>query len=113
MHPPDPLVLVTTLLQRLWEAALPVGRLLLGWTCIVVGTVVTISPIPCGFVVVIGGVALLGARNRALRRVRVNWKLLLRRAAASPTPALQAVGRRLCRLQRTMERQIRASSRPR
>jgi hypothetical protein len=112
MHAPDLLMLLVTWLQRLWEAVLPLGRLVLGWTCIIVGAVMAVSPVPFGFVVVIGGVALLGARNRALRQVRVSWKLLLRRWATSPRPALRSVGRRLRRLQRSTERQLRAWSLP-
>jgi hypothetical protein len=105
-----PYALISTLavaLQRLWDVLLPLGRTALGWVCVVVGVVVTISPIPFGFVVVIAGVVLLGARNRGLRATRVAWKRLLRRWAALPFPALASVGQRLQRAQRALERRMR------
>jgi hypothetical protein len=112
MHAPDVLTLLTTWLRRVLGSVLPACRLALGWSCIVVGAVVTISPIPFGFVIVIAGIALLGTRDRALRRARVRWKLLLRRCAASPQPALRAVGRWLRRLQQSLERQMRVRLQP-
>lgn len=102
------ILILATWAQRLWEALYPLARVTLGWSCIIVGLAVTISPIPFGFIVVVAGVALLGVRDRGLRRARVAWKLLLRRWATARDPRLRAAGLRLRHAQRALDRRFRA-----
>jgi hypothetical protein len=61
------------------QRGLAVGRLLLGWALIIVGAILTISPLPLGFVLVMAGVALVGKRDRSLRRLRAAWRAARRR----------------------------------
>jgi hypothetical protein len=112
MHPLILLTIVASALQRLSEALVLFGRAVLGWGCVVVGIVITISPIPFGFLLVIMGVILLGARNRGLRMARVAWKRLLRRWAALPLPVVSAVGQRLQQAQQSLERRMRLARAP-
>lgn len=83
--------------------ALLLGRMLAGWICITGGVILTISPLPFGFIIVLVGVALLGPRDRGLRLLRARWLRLVRLWAASPSPLLAGGARRVRMFQHTVE----------
>lgn len=82
-------------------------RAIAGWICIIGGAVLTISPLPFGFIVVIAGVALLGPRDRGLRWLRARWHRLLSAGSASSTPLVAHLAQRIHAFQHTVENNAR------
>ncbi|MDW8148393.1 MAG: hypothetical protein RMJ48_19120 [Roseiflexaceae bacterium] len=86
--------------------ALRVLRLIIGWICIIGGLILTISPLPFGFVIVITGVILVGPRDRGLRMVRACWNRTIRSLASSSVPVVATVARRIIAFQSSLEQRI-------
>jgi hypothetical protein len=98
--PPEPInVAKMTLFQTL--------RRVLGWIFIVLGILLFWLPLPLGIPFMMLGAALIGRRDRTLRRMSVNVRLLLRRWAKLPIPIIGPIGRRLLYMQQHMSRELR------
>lgn len=96
--------------RRLWRAWLrlwPVLRQVLGWFFIALGIVGMVLPVLQGVLFLMLGIALVGRRNWLIRWCAVHIKLLLRRWADHPHPALGWPGRWSLRAQQRLSRQRR------
>lgn len=82
-------------------------RLIIGWICIIGGLILSISPIPFGFVIVIAGVILVGPRDRGLRMVRAWWNRLIRSLASSSIPLVAMAAQRVIAFQSSIEQRMR------
>jgi len=82
-------------------------RAIAGWICIIGGAVLTISPLPFGFIIVIAGVALLGPRDRGLRWLHARWHRLLSAGSTSSTPLIAHLAQRIHTFQHTVEHNAR------
>jgi hypothetical protein len=81
-------------------------RLIVGWVCIVGGLIVSISPIPFGFIIVIAGIILVGPRDRGLRTARAVWNRTIRSLASSSVPFIAASARRIVAFQSSIEQRL-------
>ncbi|PMP74560.1 MAG: hypothetical protein C0183_21095 [Roseiflexus castenholzii] len=86
--------------------ALRTLHLIVGWICIIGGLIVSISPIPFGFVIVIAGIILVGPRDRGLRMVRAWWNRAIRSLASSSVPLVSALAKRIITFQSSIEMRI-------
>jgi hypothetical protein len=84
-------------------------RTIIGWICIIGGLLVSISPIPFGFLIVIAGILLVGPRDRGLRRMRAWWNRAIRSLASSSMPFVAALAQRIISFQSSIEQRIRQS----
>ncbi len=75
-------------LRSVW----PLLRPLLGWLFLALGVLGIILPILQGVLFLLIGVALVGRRNRVIRRIRVAYRLSIRQLAHSRRPALRWIG---------------------
>lgn len=82
-------------------------RTITGWICIIGGLLLSISPIPFGFIIVIAGVLLVGPRDRGLRRMRTWWNRSIRSLASSSIPWVAALAQRIIAFQSSIEQHIR------
>ncbi len=86
--------------------ALRLLRIVAGWICIIGGLILSISPIPFGFVIVIAGIILVGPRDRGLRVARAWWNRAIRSLASSSVPFVAAAARRIIAFQSSIEHRI-------
>ncbi len=86
--------------------ALRLLRLTTGWICIIGGLILSISPIPFGFIIVIAGVLLVGPRDRGLRMVRAWWNRAIRSLASSSIPAVALAAQRIIAFQSSIEHRM-------
>ncbi len=82
-------------------------RTITGWICIIGGLLLSISPIPFGFIIVIAGILLVGPRDRGLRRMRARWNRSIRSLASSSIPWVAALAERIIVFQSSIEQHIR------
>lgn len=82
-------------------------RTITGWICIIGGLLLSISPIPFGFIIVIAGVLLVGPRDHGLRRMRAWWNRSIRSLASSSIPWVAALAQRIIAFQSSIEQHIR------
>ncbi|MGQ9829585.1 MAG: hypothetical protein ACUVSW_17170 [Roseiflexus sp.] len=82
-------------------------RSIIGWVCIIGGLLLSISPIPFGFLIIIAGVLLVGPRDRGLRRMRAWWNRSIRSLASSSIPWVAAPAQRIIAFQSSIEQHIR------
>jgi hypothetical protein len=82
-------------------------RTIIGWICIIGGLLLSISPIPFGFLIVIAGILLVGPRDRGLRRMRAWWNRSIRSLASSSIPFVAALAQRIIAFQTSIEQHIR------
>ncbi len=87
--------------------AMQLLRTIVGWICIIGGLLLSISPIPFGFLVVIAGILLVGPRDRGLRRMRAWWNRSIRSLASSSIPFVAALAQRIIAFQTSIEQHIR------
>ncbi len=81
-------------------------RITVGWICIVGGLILSISPIPFGFIIVIAGIILVGPRDRGLRTARAWWNRAIRTLASSSVPFVAGLARRIIAFQSSVEQRI-------
>lgn len=101
------LKLLLAFIATVWRLLLSVVRPVLGWILIVVGISIAISPVPLGFLLVIAGTALVGPRDWRLRWLRVHWRRLVRRMAASEHRLVSVIGTRIRNFERGLQRKLR------
>lgn len=98
------LTTITLVLRGITTALWLVLRPTLGWLLVAIGVIGMPLPIINGTIFLVIGLVLLGPRNRALRWMRVQIKLLLRRWAALETPLIGPLGRLAHRSARQVSR---------
>ncbi len=81
-------------------------RVIIGWICIIGGLILSISPIPFGFIIVIAGIILIGPRDRSLRTIRALWNRAIRGLASSSVPFVSALARRIIIFQSSVEQRM-------
>lgn len=86
--------------------ALRLLRVVIGWICIIGGIILSISPIPFGFIIVIAGIILVGPRDRSLRLARAWWNRAIRAMAGSSIPLLAPLARHIIAFQSSIEQRI-------
>lgn len=101
------------IVQALWPVLLVQLRLLLGWSSLALGVLGSLFPVIPGFPFLILGVYLVGHRDRRLRWIRVQYKLLLRRCARSNHGPFRWSGRRALHAQYRLSRSLRSWKRHR
>ncbi len=82
-------------------------RVVIGWMLFVLGIFLFWLPLPLGIPFMLLGAALIGRRDRTMRRIGVMVKLFLRRWARLPLPVIGPTGRRLLSMQRDVSRELR------
>jgi len=86
--------------------ALRLLRVVTGWICIIGGIILSISPIPFGFIIVIAGIILVGPRDRSLRVARAWWNRAIRALAGSSIPLIALLARSIIAFQSSVEQRI-------